>query len=284
MGFKDFVKSLSNEKTYDKVIVDSGVIDSAVYYSKKSFPHEFLALFDGKIEDNITSLIFLGGERSNTSASFNEWNIPPSQSIYGSIHSHPGINTAYPSDADLITFAKFGPFHIIVCEPYSLETMNAYDAHGNSTTFEVDDLGDKYDDAVLKDLQELRDSLDDEDEFKASFFDLEKDVSDFQDDSEKRNKYSHEFDEFDDITSARGLDMSVDEAMMLHESRGPYSANFSLDEVENFYNPPEIRIGGERINGQSSDLGIIIEFRDGKPVLKNYTNKKRNNYDDEDEE
>ena len=61
--------------------------------------------------------------------------------------------------------------------------------------------------------------------------------------------------------------------MMLHESRGPYSANFSQDEIENFYNPPEIRIGGERINGQSSDLSIIIEFRDGKPVLKNYTNK-----------
>ena len=32
MGFKDLVKSLSIDKTYDKVIVDSGVIDSAVYY------------------------------------------------------------------------------------------------------------------------------------------------------------------------------------------------------------------------------------------------------------
>lgn len=117
---------------------------------------------------------------------------------------------------------------------------------------------------------------------------MEKDLSDFQDDSEKRNKYSHELDEsyldeLDDITSARGLDISVDEAMMLHESRGPYSANFSRDEMENFYNPPEIRIGGERINGQSSDLSIVIEFRDGKPVLKNYTNKKRYEYDDEDE-
>ena len=134
-------------------------------------------------------------------------------------------------------------------------------------------------------LEEIRDSMDNEGEFKASFFDLEKDVSDFQDDTEKRNKYSHEFDEdyLDDITSARGLDISVDEAMMLHESRGPYSANFSQDEIENFYNPPEIRIGGERINGQSSDLSIIIEFRDGKPVLKNYTNKKKYKYDDKDE-
>ena len=315
MGFKDLVKSLSNEKAYDKVIVDSGVIDSAVYYSKKSYPHEFLALFDGKIEGNvlyITSLIFLGGERSNTSASFNEWNIPPSQTIYGSIHSHPGFNSAYPSGADLVTFAKFGTFHIIVCEPYSLETMKAYDAHGNPAVFEVDKIADKYDEAVLKDLEELRDSMDDEDELKASFFDLEKDLSDFQDDSEKRNKYSDELDEsfsdefdkgypdelddsyldeldesfsdeLDDITSARGLDISVDEAMMLHESRGPYSARFSQDEMENFYNPPEIRIGGERINGQSSDLSIIIEFRDGKPVLKTYTNKKRFKYDDEDE-
>ena len=107
--------------------------------------------------------------------------------------------------------------------------MNAYDVYGNSTVFEVDDLVDNYDEAVLKDLEEIRDSMDNEGEFKASFFDLEKDVSDFQDDTEKRNKYSHEFDEdyLDDITSARGLDISVDEAMMLHESRGPYSANFS---------------------------------------------------------
>ena len=36
MGFKGLVKSLSSDKTYDKVIVDSGVIASAVYYSKKS--------------------------------------------------------------------------------------------------------------------------------------------------------------------------------------------------------------------------------------------------------
>ena len=49
MGFKGLVKSLSSDKTYDKVIVDSGVIDSAVYYSKKSFLHEFLALFDCNI-------------------------------------------------------------------------------------------------------------------------------------------------------------------------------------------------------------------------------------------
>ena len=41
MGFKGLVKSLSSDKTYDKVIVDSGVIDSAVYYSKNHFRMSF---------------------------------------------------------------------------------------------------------------------------------------------------------------------------------------------------------------------------------------------------
>ena len=43
MGFKDLVKSLSIDKTYDKVIVDSGVIDSAgIFLRHKPFMVQFI--------------------------------------------------------------------------------------------------------------------------------------------------------------------------------------------------------------------------------------------------
>ena len=64
-------------------------------------------MFDGYVKDEvlyISGLVFLGGERSHTSASFNDWLLPPNQKIWGSVHSHPG-SSARPSNADLMTFS-----------------------------------------------------------------------------------------------------------------------------------------------------------------------------------
>ena len=49
-------------------------------------------------------------------------------------------------------------------------------------------------------------------------------------------------------------------------------------------NPRVVRIGGERINGQSPDLGLIIEFRDGKPIIKGVTNKSKEDSDENNSE
>ena len=201
-------KIFDNDKNqFNKVYIDSGVIDSVVFYSKKSFPNEFLAMFDGYIEDNalyITSLIFLPGERSHTSASFNDWLLPPDQKKFGTVHSHPGFNTAYPSGADLVTFSRYGNFHIIVCEPYSLETMRAYNAYGEPTTFEVGVFKDENQEIMLEDLAKIKEELENEEDSSESIFiKLDKafaeDDDDFFDDMdldlEKKNKYSHEFEE-----------------------------------------------------------------------------------------
>ena len=194
MGFEDLVSRMNQKNQFEKVCIDQGVIDSVVFYSKKSYPNEFLAMFDGYVKDKvlyITGLLFLPGERSHTSATFNDWMIPPSQKKWGSVHSHPG-NNASPSHADLITFSKHGPFHIIVCEPYSLETMKAYDAYGMPTTFEVGSFSDENRDLMFEDLEKIKEEIKDE-ELSPSFFDLDKDLSYFDDDREKTNKYSHEF-------------------------------------------------------------------------------------------
>ena len=254
MGFEDLVSKMNEKNQFKKVCVDQGVIDSVVFYSKKSYPNEFLAMLDGHVKDNvlyITGLLFLPGERSHTSASFNDWMIPPNQKKWGSVHSHPG-NNANPSHADLITFSKHGPFHIIVCEPYSLETMKAYNAYGEPVGFEVGSFRDENKDLMLEDLKQIKEEIDEMDgkDLSPSFFDLDKDLSYFDDDREKTNKYSHEF----------------------SDSYDPYSiSDEDLGAID--LNPTVVEIGGERINGQSPKLGLVIEFRDGKPILKGVSNK-----------
>ena len=179
MGFEDLVSKMNERNQFRKVCVDQGVIDSVVFYSKKSYPNEFLAMLDGHVKDNvlyITGLLFLPGERSHTSASFNDWMIPPNQKKWGSVHSHPG-NNANPSHADLMTFSKHGPFHMIVCEPYSLETMKAYNAYGEPVAFEVGNFPDENKDLMLEDLKQIKEEIDEMDgeELSPSFFDLDKD-------------------------------------------------------------------------------------------------------------
>ncbi|MBQ6813259.1 MAG: Mov34/MPN/PAD-1 family protein [Methanobrevibacter sp.] len=257
MGFEDLISKLNEKNHFEKVCVDQTVIDSVIFYSKKSYPDEFLAMFDGYVKDEllyITGLLFLPGERSHTSASFNDWMIPPSQKKWGSVHSHPG-SSARPSSADLITFSKYGQFHIIVCEPYSLATMKAYDSYGNPRTFEVGNFADLEKDEIYADLEEIKKEMENEDldeELKPSIFDLDQDLSFFDKDEVKTNKYSHELDdEFGDSS---------------------FSPNVSDEDLGSIdLNPQVIRIGGERVNGQSPNLGIVIEFRDGKPILKSFT-------------
>ena len=60
-----------DEEEFNEVRVDREVLDSVIYYSKKAYPNEFLAFFDGQIKDKvlyITGLIFLPGETCETGA------------------------------------------------------------------------------------------------------------------------------------------------------------------------------------------------------------------------
>ena len=131
----------SDEEEFDEVCVDREVLDSVIYYSKKAYPNEFLAFFDGEIIDRklyITSLLFIPGETGETGAVVHTEMLPINTKYWGSVHSHPGPS-AMPSSADLKTFSKNGFFHMIVCLPYSLETFRAYDRHGNPQSYTVDD-------------------------------------------------------------------------------------------------------------------------------------------------
>ena len=145
-----FISKIFNndEEEFDEVCVDREVLDSVIYYSKKAFPNEFLAFFDGEIIDRklyITSLIFIPGETGQTGAVVHTEMLPINTKYWGSVHSHPGPS-AMPSGADLKTFSKNGFFHMIVCLPYSLETFRAYDRHGNPQDYTIGNYGHLVDD------------------------------------------------------------------------------------------------------------------------------------------
>lgn len=184
-------KLLGNkDEEFHEVRVDREVLESAIYYSKESYPNEFLAFFDGEIKDKvlyITGLIFLPGERSERSAIIHTELIPINTKYMGSVHSHPGPS-ARPSDADLMTFSRHGYFHMIVCLPYSLETFKAYDRYGQPADYTVGDYAD-FSKNNPDDFFDESDIVTDSDEFKPGFFDEEDDEFFKTLDEERKNHY-----------------------------------------------------------------------------------------------
>ena len=183
----------NSDDEFSEVRVDRQVLESVIYYSKRAYPNEFLAFFDGKIIDKvlyITSLIFMPGETGHTGAVVHTEMIPMNTKYWGSVHSHPGPS-ARPSDADLMTFSKNGYFHMIVCLPYSMETFKSYNRYGEPMDYKIGDYSYLNNDNPDEFFDES-DVVTDDDEFKPGFFD-EKDDEFFQTLDEQRPNLYEEF-------------------------------------------------------------------------------------------
>ena len=83
----------NNDEEFSEVRIDREVLESVIYYSKKAYPNEFLAFFDGQIKDKvlyITGLIFVPGDTCETGAVVRTDMVPINTKYWGSVHSHPG--------------------------------------------------------------------------------------------------------------------------------------------------------------------------------------------------
>ena len=172
MSFLSKIFNSENDGEFDEICVDREILDAVIYYSKQSFPNEFLAFFDGEIVDRklyLTSLIFVPGETGATGAVVHTELLPPTLKYWGSVHSHPGPS-AQPSGADLKTFSKHGVFHMIVCLPYSYETFKSYDKYGNPCKYTVGDYSDMFDEDI-DDFFDESDVLKEGEVIKPGFFD-----------------------------------------------------------------------------------------------------------------
>ena len=183
-------KLFGNDEEFEEVRVDREVLESVIYYSKKAYPNEFLAFFDGQIKDKIlyiTSLLFIPGETCETGAVVHTELIPMTTKYFGSVHSHPGPS-AMPSDADLKTFSKYGYFHMIVCLPYSFDTFKSYDRYGQPLGYTIGDYGYLADDDPDGFFDES-DVVTDGEEFKPGFLDEDDDEFFKTLDEERKNHY-----------------------------------------------------------------------------------------------
>ena len=181
----------NDDEEFNEVRVDREVLESVLYYSKKAYPNEFLAFFDGEIKDKvlyITGLLFLPGETCETGAVIHTEMMPMNTKYLGSVHSHPGPS-ARPSDADLMTFSRHGYFHMIVCLPYSLETFKSYDRYGQPVDYTIGDYGHLANDDNVDDFFDESDVVTDDDDFKPGFFDEEDDEFFKTLDDERVNHY-----------------------------------------------------------------------------------------------
>jgi proteasome lid subunit RPN8/RPN11 len=129
----------TDKKLYQEVHIDQEVVDEILQIAQEAYPNEFAALLEGKVSDgilHIDGLLFLPGETSDKGAVMNIFMRSLVDEGIGSVHSHPGYDGS-PSDADLHFFSKNGLFHLIIAQPYTLDSISAYNSFGELIDFKV---------------------------------------------------------------------------------------------------------------------------------------------------
>lgn len=129
----------TDKKYFEEVYIDREVVDEVLQIAQESYPNEFVAMLQGTVKDNILhidGLLFLPGETSDRGAVMNIFMMPLVNEGIGSVHSHPGYDGS-PSGADLHFFSKHGLFHMIVPQPYSQDSILAYNSFGERVDFRV---------------------------------------------------------------------------------------------------------------------------------------------------
>ncbi|CAD5244063.1 metalloprotease [Thermococcus sp. 18S1] len=106
--------------------------------AREFYPNEFAGFLrekDGVFEE---VLIAPNPHFGTSSAFFDTWMLPYDESIKGTVHSHPGPS-AWPSQADLHFFSKFGGVHLIIAYPFTEDAVRAYSSSGERIRMEIVD-------------------------------------------------------------------------------------------------------------------------------------------------
>jgi proteasome lid subunit RPN8/RPN11 len=123
---------------YNQIFISRSVIYQIMEFAKNNYPKEFVAFLKGKITNKrliINDLVYQHFQSSIYSASIQN-RLPLSREIYGTVHSHPSYSNV-PSSQDLEFFGKNGTLHLIICKPFNLAGIKAYNALGKEMKFTV---------------------------------------------------------------------------------------------------------------------------------------------------
>jgi proteasome lid subunit RPN8/RPN11 len=112
------------------------VLESIVQAAKNTFPDEFIAFLGGELKKKeVTELIILPSQSGTEAAIIRSDLLPLNVKSVGSVHSHPG-HSNFPSSADKKLFSQQGEIHLIICLPFSAQTIRAFDRGGKTIPFE----------------------------------------------------------------------------------------------------------------------------------------------------
>lgn len=106
---------------------------------KDAYPNEFSGLLRAQ-GDTITEMLLSppGSIGGSEHAIIRFENLGVDGSLIGTVHTHPGPE-AFPSNADRELFGSFGNTHIIMAQPYDLQSWRAYDSTGAPVELEIVD-------------------------------------------------------------------------------------------------------------------------------------------------
>lgn len=105
--------------------------------AKKTFPKEFIAMLGSKTGNHtIDEIVVIPAIFGEFHSIIYSHLIPFDRKIIGSVHSHPSSNCR-PSEADMQSFRKLGKIHLIICYPFTQNSIKAFDFSGKTIRIEI---------------------------------------------------------------------------------------------------------------------------------------------------
>ncbi len=133
---KRWLERFLGEEQFDEARILPEVIEDICMVARGSHPMEMVAFLTGVVKKQkgrkvltIDGLYVKSYAASSYSTSFTTHDLP-STGVYGTVHSHPGGSNR-PSRQDKRLFNSYGWFHLIVCAPYTRETIAVYNKYGD---------------------------------------------------------------------------------------------------------------------------------------------------------
>jgi len=133
-----FRKKKETNEVRRRIILTKQITDSVITYAKSCHPNEGILILQGKKEKNLIKVTGLIIPPFSTHgpyySGFPVYELPFDLSYIGTIHSHPSRSNN-PSLEDLNHF--FGLVSLIICYPYDVEDIAAFDRNGNKMDIEI---------------------------------------------------------------------------------------------------------------------------------------------------
>jgi len=121
-----------------KIVLTKEITNSIITYAKSWHPNEGILILQGKKEKNVIRITGLIIPPFSTHgpyySGFPVYELPFDLSYIGTIHSHPSRSN-HPSLEDLNHF--FGLVSLIICFPYDVQDIGAFDRDGNKMDLET---------------------------------------------------------------------------------------------------------------------------------------------------